>query len=170
MKAKTLKLETPEHGKEIISHVRQSYITAVKSKEKIEVVIQNQKTKAEIREKLLNRLLWHWNGEIAEQSETHGLLLNEIHEQNKLDIGVPILLKNEKFSEVWEVLRHLTREQKLKLMNEKSKCYIPITSIMNNKEMSEYLSTMRIMWQNQGIRLTDKNDMMQEALGRSKAR
>ena len=107
-----------------------------------------------------NRLMWHWYQELAEQSDRHGMTKVDLVCYNKLNLGVPILLIDENFAEVWESMRFLSYEQKLKAMR-----FMPITSIMNIKQMTEFLTDFKIYWNQKGCELTTSQDLYFEALG-----
>ena len=130
--------------------------------EKIQVSIKNRPTAKEIREIAQNSLNWHWIKEIQNQRMEY-TNVNEIHNINKLNIGVPILMEVEEFAQGWDCIKNLKYEIQLKMMDKKNKFYLPVTSIMNQKQMKTYLNRMKQIWQNQGVHLTDKEDLMNRA-------
>jgi len=113
------------------------------------------------RRAIQNRLMWHWYKELEQQSDRHGMSKDDLVCYNKYHIGVPILARDPEFSEVWDSMRFLSYEQKLKAMK-----FIPVTSIMNIKQMTEYLTDFKIYWNQKGCELTTSQDLyFAEALG-----
>ena len=158
MKAKVFKLNN-NHS---LSHILNACRVALNSSEKqgFEVVIQNAKTKAEKRELAQNSLNWHWCGQLSNHSKEY--TSNEIHQMNKLDYGVPILCRDKDFMLLWQPYKYYTRESQLKILK-----LLPVTRIMTMEQMTEYLSTLKIdMESNLGIKLTTKEDLYNEAMGR----
>ena len=95
-----------------------------------------------------NNLMWEWNGQISAQ--LGDMTPQEIHEQNKLTIGVPILrAENPEFRDFYDaVVKGRTYEEKLRAMR-----WIDVTSIMTVKQMTAFLDTVLRTYSEQGVRL-----------------
>ena len=172
MKSKTLKLESINDIEQIRKTCMMCLNSFVKDKKhKIEVVIRNERTKAQKRNDAQNSLNWVWCGDEANfhnKKEWHigkEYIPDDIHLINKLTYGIPILCRDVDFMMFWQPYRNLIREDKLRALK-----YIPVTSIMSIEQMTEYLSTMKIDKESKGIILNDNEDLFNQAMGRSKAR
>ena len=97
-----------------------------------------------------NALIWKWNGEIAAQKGDE--TADEIHAQNKLRIGIPILREDDDFRELYDAtIRPLPYERKLELMKGD---LFAVTRIMSVKEMTRYLDAVFAEWTERGFVLT----------------
>lgn len=97
-----------------------------------------------------NALLWKWNGEIAAQ--LGDTTPEEVHAENKLTVGIPILRENDDFRETYDAtLRPLPYERKLKLMEGE---LISVTRVMTTKEMSRFMDEVYRKWTERGMQLT----------------
>ena|GEM_PF-4215990 len=169
MRAETYQLTQSSIGRINNSLNRVLDFNVANKKQKIEVVVRNVKTNAQLREIAQNSLNWHWCGEEANFHNARATHLGkeykpqDIHEQNKLDYGVPILCRDMDFMMVWQPFRYFTREAKLRVLKK-----LPVTSIMDIKQMTEYLTTIKIDKESKGIVLTDKDDMFNQAMGRKR--
>lgn len=104
----------------------------------------------EIRGLSANAISHVWYGEIAKQA---GDSAANVRCSCKLRLGVPILrAEDPMFRSFYDaVIKHLTYEQKLKVM-----VYVPVTSIMNKGQMSKYLDAMKIDAYENGFTLTEQ--------------
>lgn len=105
-------------------------------------------TEGVIRTNPQNDTMWKWNTEIARHRGD--MTPQEVHRENKLIIGCPILMRDDAFRAFVQQLSGLTHEQKLDAMD-----YIGVTSRMSKKEMSEYMDTLYRKWTARGVKLTD---------------
>ena len=161
MKAKVFQLNNNNSLSMIFNAIRVALNSFVaEKKQRIEIEIRNAKTKAQRREIAQNSINWHWCGLIAKEKKEE--TPNNIHIENKLDYGVPILARDKDFMITWQPFRYYTREAKLRVLK-----IIPITSIMTREQMTEYLSTFKQDKERElGITLTDKDDQFNLAMGR----
>lgn len=115
--------------------------------------------KSEKRRSAQNRLLWKWNTAIAEQTYSDK---DTVHQTNKLDLGVPILRRDDaEFNTAWELIEKTHGPaDRLRVIS-----LIDVTSIMSVKQMTEYLQDMELLYQMRGILLPKKDDEYFEALG-----
>ena len=102
-----------------------------------------------------NDLLWKWNEEIARQRGD--MTAQEVHRENKLLVGCPILMRDPAFKDFVSRLSGLTYEQKLEAMD-----FVGVTSRMTKKEMSEYLDTIHSKFASRGLTLTDPQSLKYE--------
>ena len=117
--------------------------------------------KSEKRREVLNRLSWRWYTAIGEQTFQSK---EEVHDEAKLTLGVPILCRDEPdFATMWARLaeRFPTYDEQLKIIE-----YIDVTRIMSDTQMREYLTDMEHHYERgAGIQLPRKDDEYREALG-----
>ena len=107
-----------------------------------------------------NRLMWHWYKELSKQIDCHGMTKDDLVKQNKLNLGVPILLNDADFAEMWESTKYLSYQQKINIME-----FMPVTSIMKISQMTEYLTDFKMYWNQKGVELTTSIDLYYQALG-----
>jgi len=115
----------------------------------------------EKRRSLLNRLQYHWFGELATQSGYGKEYWRGIC---KWEFACPILARDDPwFNEtIYEpFMETYTYEQIIDIMGTEA---IAVTRLMDNKQMSEYLTDLRNKYESEGFVLTDKNDEMMSAL------
>ena len=125
---------------------------------KVEMIIRERK---ETRSIIQNKLMWHWYDELMAQDQIHGMELQELINYNKWTFGIKILMKNNpEFAEKMKQFAVLEYENKVALME-----FIPVTSIMKVGEMAEYLTAFKLHWSKQGVVLTDREDMINKAIG-----
>jgi len=170
MKAQTIELKTPRSAEYIYNTAKRVLNSEVKDKKRrIECVIRNALSKKEMRSDAQNRINWKWCGEEANFNNMRDKHIGkeytpeQIHRINKLDYGLPILLRDEDFSQFWQPYRDRDREFKLKAMK-----YLPVTSIMEIDQMTEYLATLKQHKEANGIKLTDTSEEYFEAMGWTK--
>lgn len=115
--------------------------------------------KAEKRRGAQNRLLWKWNTAIAEQTYS---TKEDVHQENKLALGVPILQRDDsEFEGAWRLISDtLNAAQQLQAIH-----LIDVTKIMSVKQMTEYLRDLEMKYDGMGILLPKKDDEYFEALG-----
>jgi len=115
----------------------------------------------EKRRSLLNRLYYHWLGELSAQTE-YGKEYWRGH--CKWDIACPILARDDRwFNEnIYEpFMENYSYEQVIAIMGTEA---IAVTRLMNNKQMSEYLTDLRNKYESEEFVLTDSSDEMMNAL------
>lgn len=124
----------------------------------VEVIIQERK---ESRRLIQNALYWHWIAELMQQSGIHGMDKQELINFCKWTFGIKIVMKsNPDLVEKMKKFAVLDYESKVSLME-----FIPVTSIMKVSEMALYLTEFKLYWSKQGVHLTDKEDMINKAIG-----
>lgn len=103
-----------------------------------------------------NALMWFWNTYAGAKL---GHTKDQYHDEMKLRIGVPILMRDdEKFEKAWRVIsKSLTHEAQLEMVK-----HMDITSKFTVKQMTEYL---REYEHAAGIPLPHPEDRYYEALG-----
>lgn len=115
--------------------------------------------KYEKRRDAQNKLNWRWVTAIAEQMYDSK---EDIHTDNKLQLGAPILERdNDSFSEAWGMIAaNLNHVEQLNAIR-----FIDVTKIMTVKQMAEYLSDMELHYERNGIMLPKKDDEYFAAMG-----
>lgn len=95
-----------------------------------------------------NRLAFEWYKHVA--GHFGDRTVEEVRAQMKLEIGVPILRRDDEgLRELYDkYLKPLPYEAKLALIE---KLDIPVTRNMNVPQMTEYLDTMHRYWAQQGV-------------------
>jgi len=114
----------------------------------------------EKRKDVQNRLLYHWIGEINEQTKEG---VDYIRGYFKWTYGCPILAaEDEEFNALYDALMDgYTYEEAIKLMGTN---IVQVSSKMSVKQMSEYLTHIRDYGNERGLRLTTNEDQAFEAL------
>jgi len=110
---------------------------------------------------LLNRLYYHWIGELAKQSD-YGPEYWRGH--CKWDLACPILARDDQwfYENIYDpFMENYTYEQIINIMGTEA---IAVTRLMSNEQMSEFLTYVRDYYSAEGFVLTDKNDEMMNAL------
>lgn len=95
-----------------------------------------------------NNTIWKWNTEIA--NWRGDVTPDDVHRENKLMIGCPILMDDPEFNEFVQQLSGLTYEKKLAAMD-----YIDVTSIMSRDEMRTFMDRVYQKWTERGAHLTE---------------
>lgn len=99
-----------------------------------------------------NDLSHMWYREIADQCGDQTPL--EIKRYCKLNIGVPILMENEKFARKYSaIMNDVPYEYQLEAMD-----LLDVTSAMSTKQMTEYLEQMEYHFIPLGFQLTNPED------------
>lgn len=105
-----------------------------------------------------NSLMWLWNTYVGQLT---GQTANEVHHQNKLNIGVPILARrDDSFAGAWATIsEHCGYSEQLKIISR-----MDVTSQFRVADMVEYLSDYEHEYQGQGTPLPRPEDRYYEAL------
>jgi len=96
-----------------------------------------------------NRLYYKLLEELAKQGDSS---FNEYRAISKLEIGVPIMRKDEDFRKKYDsIVRHLPYETKIGLML----MDFPVTSLMTVEQMQSFIDNFYAYWANKGYVLSE---------------